>query len=194
MDDLIRRFREGDPDAVRGVYQRHAGAVTTVVRSIVGGDAALCADVVQQTFLKAWRAAHTVDADRDLAPWLHAIARRAAIDAVRHERRPTIGGHAPEVDVPVDPPSFERTWEAHEVRRALDDLPPDEREVLRLSHLLGMTHAEVAAHLGIPVGTVKSRSHRGHRRLAAALAHLQVGGDDANRSADDAVPHGGGAP
>lgn len=190
VDDLSRRFRDGDPDAVRTVYRRHAGAVTTVVRSIVGADAALCADVVQQTFLKAWRSARTFDVDRELAPWLHAIARRAAIDAVRHERRPTIGGHGPEVDVAVEPASFERTWEAHEVRRALDDLPADEREVLRLSHLVGMTHAEVADHLDIPVGTVKSRSHRGHRRLAAALAHLMPAPGDANRPAPDSVPQG----
>ena len=91
---------------------------------------------------------------------------------IRAEARPTRGDHAPETDVAVTPLSFERTWEAFEVRRALDDLPPDERHVMKLVHLEGMTQAEVAEALGIPVGTVKSRSNRAHRRLAAALRHL----------------------
>lgn len=189
MDELVRRFRDGDPDAVRAVYQRHAGAVTTVVRSLVGGDDALCADVVQQTFINAWRAARTVDADRDLAPWLYAIARHAAVDALRHERRPTYGDHAPEVEVAAattDP--LDRLWEAYEVRRALDGLPTDEREVLRLSHLVGLTHAEIAERTGVPLGTVKSRSHRAHRRLAGVLAHLRGGGAGPNRAAAESVP------
>lgn len=171
MEDLYRRFRDGDPDAVRAVYDRYAGSVLTVARSIVG-DGELAADVVQTTFVKAWRAAATFQGDRELAPWLYAIARRSAIDALRHERRPTRGDHGPEVDMAVSPLSFERTWEAHEVRRALDDLPSDEREIMRRSHLLGESHRQISEALGIPIGTVKSRSSRAHRRLAAALAHL----------------------
>lgn len=171
MDDLAPRFRAGDPDAVREVYRRHAGAVHTVARSIVR-DRELAADVVQQTFVKAWRAAATFQGDRDLAPWLYSIARRTAIDVLRSESRPTRGGHEAEVDQGVVGISFEHSWELHEIRTALDDLPPDEREVMRLSHLLGYTHPEIAERLGVPVGTVKSRSSRAHRRLAAALAHL----------------------
>jgi RNA polymerase sigma-70 factor (ECF subfamily) len=169
---LVEDFRAGDPDAVRAVYRRYAGAVHTVARSVVGGDDELCADVVQQTFTKAWRAARRFDGDRDLAPWLYAIARRTAIDALRAERRPTRGDHAPETDVGVVTLSFEQTWEAHEVRTALDALPPDERDVVRLAHVEGLSHVEVAERLGVPVGTVKSRMHRAHRRLAAALSHL----------------------
>jgi RNA polymerase sigma-70 factor, ECF subfamily len=180
--ELSRRFREGDPDAVRAVYRQYAGAVHTVARSIVG-DREIVAEVVQTTFVKAWRAAATFEGDRDLAPWLYAIARRTAIDALRYERRPTRGDHAPEVDTGIEAISFERTWEVHEVRRAIDDLAPDEREVVRRSHLLGQTHQEISDELDIPLGTVKSRSSRAHRRLAAALAHL-AHGDDANR--DDA--------
>lgn len=170
MDELQRRFRAGDPDAVRAVYRRHGGAVHTVARSIVGDD--LAGDVVQQTFLKAWRAAASFDADRDLAPWLYGIARRTAIDVLRAERSQSSGGYAAEVEVGVEAPSMERTWEVFEVRRALDDLPDVEREVVRLSHLEGWTHAEIAERLGVPIGTVKSRSARAHARLAAALAHL----------------------
>ena len=170
--ELIEKFRAGDPDAIRAIYREYARPVATVARSIVGNDQSLIDDVVQQTFTKAWRAAARFDPDRDLAPWLYSIARRAAIDAVRAERRPHRGDHEPEVDVAVPPESLERTWEAYEVRRAVEALPPDEREVVRLGHLGGLTHAEISARVGVPVGTVKSRSYRAHRRLAAALAHV----------------------
>jgi RNA polymerase sigma-70 factor (ECF subfamily) len=171
MAELIERFRAGDPDAVREIYREHAGAVHTVARSIVR-DRELAADVVQQTFVKAWRAARSFEGNRELAPWLYSIARHTAIDMVRSESRPTRGGHAPEVEVAVEPETFERTWERFEVRRAVDALPEVEREVVRRSHLAGYTHEAIAEQLGIPVGTVKSRSARAHKRLAAALAHL----------------------
>lgn len=187
-EDLYRRFRRGDPEAVRAVYRRHAGAVYTTARSIVG-DGDLAAEVVQVTFVKAWSASATFQGDRELAPWLYAIARRAAIDALRAERRPTRGDHAPEVDPPIVAMTFERTWEIHEIRRALDDLPADEREVVRRSHLAGQTHAEIAEHFGIPIGTVKSRSSRGMRRLAAALDHLAPR-PNANRGPEPDVQHG----
>ena len=179
VDEVVRRFREGDPDAVREVFRRHAGAVQTVARSIVG-DPELAADVVQQTFVKAWRSAETFDESRELAPWLYTIARRTAVDVLRRERRPTAGGHEEQVDVAVTTMSFERTWEVYEVRRALDELPPEEREVVRLSHLVGLTHPEIADRLGIPVGTVKSRSSRAHRRLTQRLGHLLDGPDGRN--------------
>ena len=61
------------------------------------------------------------------------------------------------------------------MRTALDQLPDDEREVVRLSHFEGLAHSEIAERLGVPMGTVKSRSHRAHRRLASLLSHLVEG-------------------
>lgn len=184
MSDQIERFRSGDPDAVREIYREYAGAISTVARSIVRNDE-LAAEVVQQTFVKAWRSAASFDRGKQLAPWLYAIARTTAIDALRSELRPTRGGHEPEVDVHVDGESLESTWERFEVRRAIDALPPDEREVVHRSHLLGQTHDEIARQLGIPIGTVKSRSGRAHKRLAEALAHVT-----ANRSSGSDVVQG----
>jgi RNA polymerase sigma-70 factor (ECF subfamily) len=74
--------------------------------------------------------------------------------------------------MPTPPPQLEALWEAYQVRRAVDRLPPDEREVVRLQHFAQLTHVEIAQRLHIPLGTVKSRSHRAHRRLAHWLRPL----------------------
>lgn len=173
MDDPVTRFRRGDETAIREVIARYSGPVTTVVRSVLGSSD-LVADGVQQTFVKAWRSSDQFHGD-DLAPWLYSIARRTSIDLLRHERRPTIGGHDGEVEVAIDATDLDEIWQRHEIRRALDDLPEAEREVVRLSHLVGLTHPQIAEQLGVAVGTVKSRSARAHKRLAASLRHLGPG-------------------
>lgn len=186
LDDreLARRFPSGDDDVVRAVYARYGGAVHTIAMSMLR-DPMAAADVVQSTFLNAWRAAARFTPDRELGPWLYAIARRQAIDAYRRNRRIELGTHA-DLDVVELPPSMEQLWEAWEVRRAVDQLPADEREVVRMTWFDGLSHPEAAERLGVPVGTVKSRSHRAHRRLAALLAHLE------NQTAAGDVVHGEG--
>jgi RNA polymerase sigma-70 factor (ECF subfamily) len=86
QQDVMERFRAGDETAVRELYCRHAGAIHTVARSMVR-DPELVAEVVQQTFVKAWRGAAGFDDARPLAPWLYAIARRTAVDVLRREGR-----------------------------------------------------------------------------------------------------------
>ena len=174
--ELANRFPQGDDEIVRAVYGRYGGAVYTVAMSILG-DSSRAADVVQATFVNAWQASHRFDPDRELGPWLYTIARRQAIDAYRRERRsePT---DPSELDIIELPPSLEQMWEAWQVRLAIDQLPADECDVVRLSWFDGLAHPEIAERLGVPVGTVKSRSHRAHRRLATLLAHVR----DANRS------------
>lgn len=166
----MRRFGEGDPEAVRLLYERYGGSVFTVAyRSL--SDRGLAEEAVQQTFLQAWRSAHRFEVGRDPGPWLYAIARRVAVDLYRRERRhESVDGVEPEIA--VLPESFERTWEAWEVRGALDRMPQEEREVLEATHFLDLSHSEAAERLGIPVGTVKSRSFRAHKRMAELLAHL----------------------
>jgi RNA polymerase sigma-70 factor, ECF subfamily len=170
MDDLGERFRSGDTSAMTELYHRFAGAVTTVARSALWSDD-LVADAVQQTFVKAWNARADFDPDRPFAPWLYAIARRVAIDIVRRERRRQ-GPEPVDADLAVLPADLSEVWEIYEVRAALDGLPVDEREVLRLHYFEGRTQVEIARMLGIPIGTVKSRSHRAHGRLGEALGHL----------------------
>ncbi len=185
--ELIARFRGGDPEAIRELYRSHNGAVFAMALSITGSRE-LAEEVVQQTFVKAWQAADRFQADRSITPWLYAIARRTAIDIVRHERRPTIGGHDVEVDHGVPGPSFERTWIVHEVRLAIDSLPACEREIVRLSHLAGVPHAEIARRCGLPIGTVKSRSVRARRRLAERLGHLRDHPENRGEPIGDRAP------
>lgn len=170
--ELARRFPAADDDVIRDVYARFGGAVHTVAISIVR-EPARAADVVQSTFLNAWRAAATFDPSRELGPWLYTIARRQAIDAYRKERHLTVTDPA-DLDIVDLPPSLERVWEAFQVRAAVDALDPVEREVMRLAWFEDLTHPDIADRLGIPIGTVKSRSHRAQRRLAVALAHLRT--------------------
>ena len=88
--------------------------------------------------------------------------RRLAKGAPARGRRP------PEdlADPATDEPSLERSWEAWQIRKALDELPVDERAVVRLAYVEGLTHSETADRLGIPIGTVKSRTYRAYRRSA----------------------------
>jgi RNA polymerase sigma-70 factor, ECF subfamily len=169
--EIAARFAAGEEDGVRAVYQRYAGAIASVAMGTLGRRD-LADEVVQTTLLKAWRASSTFDPSRELAPWLYAIARRVAIDVYRRERRAAATTQLGDDDVAVVPLSFERTWERWEVRTAIDRLPDEEREVVRLTHLVGMTHQQAADELRVPVGTVKSRSSRAHRRLAALLSHV----------------------
>jgi RNA polymerase sigma factor (sigma-70 family) len=169
--DLAARFAAGDETAVRAIYARYAGPILTVAMATLA-KRELADEAVQTTMLKAWRGAASFDPSRELAPWLYAIARRVAIDIYRRERRAGTPDELSDDQVAVIPLSFERTWEAWEVRSALGQLPLAEREVVRLSHFVGMTHGEIAEHLDVPIGTVKSRSNRAHRRLAGLLAHV----------------------
>lgn len=170
--ELALRFRSGEPGAL-GVVYRHYGAATWSVAFAVLGDQSLADDTVQETFVRAWRAAPRFDPSRPLEPWLFSIARRAAVDVYRREMRPTRGDHAPERDVAVGDVGVETAWQRWEVQRALAELSEAERELVLLTHLYGYTQRQVAEHLGIPVGTVKSRARRARRRLALLLGHLR---------------------
>ena len=179
--ELAVRFPTADDAVLRDVYARFGGAVYTVALSILN-DPGRAADVVQSTFVNAWQAASRFNPEQELAPWLYTIARRQAIDAYRRERRSHAADVA-ELDDTQAAVSLEATWEAWQVRIALDQLPDEERQVVRLSWFDGLAHPEIADKLGIPVGTVKSRSHRAHRRLAELLAYVRDVGDPA--PADD---------
>lgn len=170
---LVReRFQSGDLDALGEVYNIYSGPVHSVVRGVLG-PGGHTDDAVQETFMRAWRGAASFDPSRSLGPWLFTIARRTAIDVLRREARPNRSDHDELTEnVSVDLPGIEEAWERWEIRVAMDKLPKEEKAVLMLSHYHGYTHPQIAEHLNIPAGTVKSRSHRAHQRLAGLLQHL----------------------
>ncbi|MBV9334471.1 MAG: RNA polymerase sigma factor [Solirubrobacterales bacterium] len=172
LDEVVRaRFRDGDPEAVRAVYGAYGRLVYAVAHRVLR-DRGLSEEATQETFVKAWRGARRLDPGRELGPWLMTIAKRVAIDLHRREaRRPRRLESFPTHDrALVSPrPSIEYLHDIWEVRRAISALPDAEREVVRLQHLEGLAHAQIAERLALPLGTVKSRSFRAHRRLAAEL-------------------------
>jgi RNA polymerase sigma factor (sigma-70 family) len=174
---VLAAFGQRDPTAVRAFYREYVRLVYSIVRRVLGRDD-LAEEAVQQTFVRAWQAADRCDVARDPAPWLATIARRVAIDLYRREaRRPTSpldgvrADHPAVVSLPPDVDSLDAVWH---VRRAIDELPRDEATIVRLQHLDGMTHTEISEKLGVALGTVKSRSHRAHRKLATQLGHLRA--------------------
>lgn len=167
----MRRFRDGDEEAVRELYRQFGRPVFAVAFRALH-DRGLAEEAVQQTFLQAWRAAARFEPEQDPGPWLYAIARRVTIDLYRRERRhESVNRDEPEVAVLS--PSFENIWEVWQVRSALDQVPEDERVILRAAYYLGLTQEETSERLGIPLGTVKSRSHRAHRRMAELLQDMR---------------------
>ncbi len=174
--DLRARFRQGDPDAVREVYRSHGRLVFAVAYKVLG-DRGMAEEATQQTFVKAWRASQSFDERRELGPWLTAIARRVAIDLYRREAvraADPLESAAPGDPALVSAPeTAEAIYDVWEVREAVAQLPAEEQQVVRLQHLDGFTHAQIAERLGVAVGTVKSRSFRAHKRLAAMLGHLR---------------------
>jgi RNA polymerase sigma-70 factor (ECF subfamily) len=167
--EVFRRFGDGDEAAVKSVYDSYSGAVYALCLRILR-DPGLAADATQQTFVKAWRSARSYDESRPFEPWIYSIARNTAIDTYRKRVRQI---PSPDVDGVEPGPSLEKTWEVFEVRTAVDRLNDDEREVIRMSHFDDLTHEEIAKRLDIPLGTVKSRSHRAHRHLLELLAHVR---------------------
>jgi RNA polymerase sigma-70 factor (ECF subfamily) len=141
------------------------------------GDTGLAEDATQQTFVQAWRAAGSYDPSRALAAWLTTIAKRVAIDVHRRERRHR---NLDNIDTSTStmlvtlPPSAEQIHDVAEVRRALDELSTTERDLIRMQHFDELSHAEIADKLEIPLGTVKSRTFRAHRRLARILSDLRA--------------------
>lgn len=171
----LQLLRDGDPEALRALYRQHATAALAVARKVLGSQS-LAEEAVQHAFLSLWKSRDRVDPTRDAAPWVFSFVKRAAIDVLRRERLRTHSS----IDASDEHPALRddgddqlRAWETWQVRKAVDALPVDEREVVRMSHFDGYTHGEIAERLGIAVGTVKSRSHRAHQRLAAALRSLQ---------------------
>jgi RNA polymerase sigma-70 factor (ECF subfamily) len=177
-EDLLELVAERrDEAAFDELYRRYGRAVYGVVVRLVG-DRAHSEDVVQQAFTNVWRAAAGYRRERGPATgWLFAIARNAAIDALRAREAPS-RWEVP--DQPDDGPGPDERASAAEdafrVHAAVDGLPDHEREVIELAYFDGLSQSEVAARLGAPLGTVKTRTRRALAHLANRLAEERVMG------------------
>lgn len=157
-----------DEDLVRALYAEHAGPLLRYAMHLMSGDRQRAEDIVQETLLRAWQHPEAI-ADRPARPWLFAVVRNLAIDAYRARRaRPHEVGEAA-LEVLPGPDDAERALESWAVADALGALRPEHRSVLLETYYRGKSVAEAAAALGIPAGTVKSRTFYALRALRLAL-------------------------
>lgn len=162
-----------DERDVREAYAAHAGELYGfAMRSL--GDSGLAEEAVQETFLRAWRAGARFDPQiGSLRTWLFAILRNVVIDLGRaRSSRPPVaeGGIEPAVE------PFEEALLSWQVEEAMRRIGEQHRRVLVETYYRGRPYAEVAAELGVPEGTVKSRVYYGLRALRVALE--EIGYDD----------------
>jgi RNA polymerase sigma factor (sigma-70 family) len=175
-DDLLVACGEGDEQALGSLYDRF-GKIAYGLALRVLRDAALAEDAVQEAFLAVWQQAARFDRSRGSAStWILTLVHRRAVDLVRSQVRFTALHDQLEVTAPlavvaesVDDDVAVREARG-EVQAALATLSRAEREVLGLAYLCGLTQSEIATALGIPSGTVKSRTFSALARLREALS------------------------
>ncbi|GAA3131742.1 RNA polymerase sigma-70 factor (ECF subfamily) [Kribbella aluminosa] len=149
------------------------------VASILGRDSHAVEDVVQETLLRAWQQADRIEwQDRPVRMWLFRVARNLVVDHHRRAGRAVpMGLGATELAEPDSQPDpAEQVIDRRVLVEILQRLSPAHREVVARVHLLGHAGEEVAAVLGVPVGTVKSRAHNAVRQLRAELARTDWAG------------------
>jgi RNA polymerase sigma factor (sigma-70 family) len=170
MADLGTRLAKGDSGAVEDMYGALGPRVLSYLRRLVPYDEA--EDVMQRVFFEVWRGRDRFDPDRSLEAWVFAIARRRAIDHLRRPHHVTVPielvRDLADADADGREVAESLVW-AREVRRCLDRLPAEQREVLELAYFGGRTQVEIAEQLGLPLGTVKARMFRGLRRMGHAM-------------------------
>jgi RNA polymerase sigma-70 factor (ECF subfamily) len=167
--ELIQRVGSGDAGAFELVYRRYARPVFGLALRRLG-DRMAAEEAVQETFAALWRSARTYRPERGPgAPWLYAVARNAIVDRARQKSEtPTEVPETPSLELGPQERA-EASYVSWRVHRALEDLPRSERDVVELAYWGGLSQSEVADFLGIPLGTVKTRTRAGLGRLANLL-------------------------
>jgi RNA polymerase sigma-70 factor (ECF subfamily) len=168
--ELLRRVGDGDGNAFELLYRRYSRPVFGLALRRLG-DRSRAEDAVQETFTSVWRSARTYRPERGPgAPWLYAVARNAIVDDARGSLKESLAETPDEASDDAGPPErAEQGWLAWQVHRALEELPDAERRVLELAYWSGLSQSEVAEFLGIPLGTVKTRTRSALSRLADVL-------------------------
>ena len=168
-DSLVERVGNGEQQALLHLYDRYASRVYALALRILG-DSMSAEEITQDVFLKLWSRARSYLAERGpLAPWLLTIARNTALDRLRLERRrPAISDDAEPDETWKEIPDQQSTSEEARWRSlhfAVQALPREQRQVIELAYYQGLSHSQIAEHLGWPVGTVKTRLRMGMEQL-----------------------------
>jgi RNA polymerase sigma-70 factor, ECF subfamily len=163
-----------DEELLDALYADYAGPLLAYVQRLLDGDRFQAEDIVQETLLRAWRHADALERDSARA-WLFTVARRLVVDGYRRRRRrpAAVSSESLIVSVPA-PDELEGALLSWEVAEALRRLNPAHRQVLLEVHYRDRSVAETAAVLGIPEGTVRSRTYYALRALRLALEERGV--------------------
>jgi RNA polymerase sigma-70 factor (ECF subfamily) len=177
---LLQQIASGDREAFGRFYDRYASLAFTFALRLLGSRSE-AEDLLQEVFLQVWRQAQSYSPERGSPEaWLITITRSRAIDKLRSRRRtemsPLASDEPPRVEGgrQAAPPS--QASEAKlTVQGVLTKLPETQRIVLELAYFDGMTQSEIAARLGEPLGTVKTRMRAGLERLRGFLEETPTG-------------------
>ena len=166
--ELLWACSNGDEEALGSLYDRY-GKLSYGVALRVLRNAALAEDAVQEAFLTVWRQAGTYDRDRGkVSTWILTLVHRRAVDLVRRERRfDALAIDPPAPLAPVESVTDDVARRL-ELQAALRTLSSAEREVLELAYWDGLTQSQIARALGVPLGTVKSRTFTALAKLRDA--------------------------
>lgn len=168
LAEIGERLNQGRPEALEDCYRTLGPLVMSYIgRFVPQPDVE---DVMQRVFYEVWRVHDRFDPNLSLRAWVLGIARKRAIDHLRKRRDVVVDmGAMREIAGEDGREVAERMVWADEVRSALQVLPEMQREVLEMAYFEGFTQSEIAISLGIPLGTVKTRTARGLQRLAVLL-------------------------
>ncbi len=167
---IVSAIRSGDANGMAALYDRYSAAVYSVALRVLG-DTGAAEDVLQEVFMQMWRNPGLFDSSRGrLGPWLSVIARHRAIDGLRKRRPET---DIADVVLSVEPDmagEAERARAMEKVRGTLGLMPPVQRKALEMAFFEGLSHSEISALTGEPLGTIKTRIRSGLLALRKALS------------------------
>ena len=176
-NDLLMKIGSAkDREAFATLFRKIGPRVKAYMMKI-GGDPVASEEITQETFIRVWRKAEQFNPKKSSATtWIFTIARNLRIDRLRKENKPLLDPDDPMFkpdETPTPLQNVEQSALVERVKLSISQLPEDQREVVSLSFLEGLSHQEIADAINIPLGTVKSRLRLSFTKLRHALGDLQ---------------------
>ncbi len=177
-EQLMAGVQKGDADALENLFDRHAPIIKSVALKVVNNDSE-ADDLLQEIFMEIWsRAASYAPEKGKPLGWMVTLARRRSIDRLRKRQAYCRAEDRLKLEVEQQPEAYtvdqEEDIYLSDVRemlgRVLQSLPAAQREAIQLAYYKGMSQREIAAHTGIPLGTIKTRLELGLKKITVALA------------------------